>query len=182
MRRGEFDRVMQTLEEHPDLITSKHSQKGTLLFRALGRRGNVLAKYLLERGADPNATSYWGGFTPLASCVEMAGSLDLPQPEGVVVSCDYLGAVELLLAHGADPNRARFPLGIHLAAGHPKQQSESLLEGGERLQRSKFDHSTKRNAVMACVRDHLGLPVDAMLPLNAPSFYRDISAEDSSKR
>jgi hypothetical protein len=179
IRRGHFDEVIQTLEAHPELITYAHSQKGTLLFPTLGRRGNVLAAYLLEHGADPNATSYWGGWTPLCCCVDTADCLELPQ-HGVGLR-DNLGAVELLLAHGADPKRARFPVGVELASGRADQPTESLLEGGERLQRSKFRHCVQRSAIMALVRDQLGLPVDAMLPLNAPSFYRDNSAGDSSK-
>lgn len=168
IRRGDLDEVVQILEDDPSLITYHHSQQGTLLFRTLGIRGNELAKYMLERGADPNAVPFWGG-NPLCGCVAAAGCRELPQHGGG--TGDYLGAVELLLAHGADPERARFPRGVTLGAGWSHRPTESIFEGGERLQRHKHNQTIERSVILARIREHMGLPVDAMLPQNTNSLY-----------
>ena len=171
IRRGDLDEVVQILEDDPSLITYHHSQQGTLLFRTLGIRGNELAKYMLERGADPNVMAFLGG-TPLCGCVAAAGCRELPQHGGR--TADYLGAVELLLAHGADPERARFSRGVTLGAGWSHRPTESILEGGERLQRHKHRQTIERSVVLARIREHMGLPIDAMLPQNANSLYLDL--------
>lgn len=54
------------------------------------------ARLLLEAGADPNASRAETGETPLHAC--------LCRPDG-----DRLEAAELLLKHGADPNRRTIP-------------------------------------------------------------------------
>ena len=68
----------------------------------MNNRNYQLAKYLLEKGADPNIATK-GGWTPLYLATDnrnIEGG-DYPVPKG---DMDHLDIIKLLLEKGADPN------------------------------------------------------------------------------
>lgn len=164
MRKGKMAEILRMLEEDPELITWEHQDNGGLLNAAAGYGHIQIVEYLLEHGANPN-TRNQHGVTPLYNCVISQGD----------AGGDYVGTVDLLLAHGADIDARFYPLSIlKILHGIEVTHKDTMLEYGEKLQRSKWNHSISRNAVMARLREHMELPVDAMLPLNATSLYQQL--------
>jgi len=75
----------------------------TPLLTATNNRHYVLGKYLMEHGADVNIANK-GNWTPLYLATDNrnieGGDYPVPKPD-----MDHLEYIELLLEHGADPNR-----------------------------------------------------------------------------
>ncbi len=164
MRKGKVAEILQMLEEDPELNTWEHQDNGGLLNAAAPSGQILVVEYLLEHGSNPNTRNTYGA-TPLYNCILSPGNID----------GDYAGIVGLLLAHGADIDARFYPLNIlknldEIEISH----KDTMLEFGEKMQRSKWLHSISRNAVMARLREHEGLPVDAMLPMNATPLYQQL--------
>lgn len=166
--KGKVAELLQMLEDDPELIRWEHQSFGGLLNVVAGYGQILIVQYLLEHGANPNSRDMFGA-TPLHECLISAGSI------GVHGTVDFAGIVDLLLTHGADINATVYPLTDRSHTGAIEvSHKDSLLEIGEKLQRSKGNHSIVRSAVMARLREHLDLPVDAMLPLNATPLYQQL--------
>ncbi len=163
------DEAIQLLENRPEMIGLQHSTKGSLLQHAVVTGRTQLVRFLLERGANPNERVMWG-FNAVLNCICSVGynRLEIDGP-GRICSDEIL---ELLLLWGADPNATSnlFHLTLQTEQGEIKP-TDTMLEVGEKFQRCRFHHSIDRNAVVARLREGLGLPLDAMLPLNANSLY-----------
>ncbi len=164
MSKGKVTETLRMLEENPELITWEHQDGGGLLNTAANYGHITIVEYLLDHGANANTRNSWGA-TPLYFSVIGSDYVDR----------DYVGVMDLLLAHGADIDARFYPLTVftHLH-GIEITHTDSMLDFGEKLQRSKWNHSIVRNAVMARLREHLDLPVDAMLPLNATPLYQQL--------
>lgn len=71
VRAGDVAGVARMLEHEPALVGAHDAAcfGGTALIHAVNRGDRAMADLLLDRGADPNATSQWwaGGFGPLDS-------------------------------------------------------------------------------------------------------------------
>jgi ankyrin repeat protein len=82
---------------------SEASRNGTTpLHLAVRNNHHAFARFLLERGADPNADA---GYTPLHWVAgNMRADDEERGSEGVPADSPKIGLVKALLAHGADPN------------------------------------------------------------------------------
>lgn len=168
MEKGKVAEFLLMLEDDPELIGWEHQSAGGFLNVAAGYGQILIVQYLLEHGANPNSRDMFGA-TPLHNCLIRAGNIGLQR------TVDYVGIADLLLTHGADINATVYPLTDRSHTGAIEvSHKDSLLEIGERLQRSKGNDSIVRNGVMARLREHLELPVDALLPLNATSRYQQL--------
>jgi hypothetical protein len=79
--------VRQAIDKNPSLLRATEWERATLLHEAVGHNCKELTRYLLERGANPNAVES-DGVTPLHLAAERGN----------------MQTVELLLAHGARIN------------------------------------------------------------------------------
>lgn len=160
--RGREDDFIQALETEPRLVDYRHRQLGSLLIWASWAGRLTCANYLIEHGADANIITSMGA-TTLSACIDGADS--------VPPTVDPWGVIDLLLRNGADPN----VIAIRRFTWNTETEviiaTDTYLEFGVKLQRSKSAHHINRNAVLSCLREHLGLPCDAMLPINANSLY-----------
>ena len=84
----------------------------------------------------------------------------------------------VLLNHGASPKLMGYqfssianPDGTFKTERTLILSADTLIKLGIKYQRSPNDHSIARSWLIAHLRDHMDLPVDAMLPLNANSLY-----------
>ena len=98
--------VDEFLIENPGLISAKGAHGIPLLYFPVIRGNAELADYLLQRGADPNASSP-GGITPLHGAVMF----------------NQLKMAGWLLEHGADPN-TKYENKTPLAIALEKDQTE----------------------------------------------------------
>ena len=89
------------------------SRNGTTpLHLAIRNNHHALARFVLERGADPNADA---GYVPLHWVVgNMRADVNQSGSDGVFAPTPKLSLVEALLAHGADPNAraSQYPGGV----------------------------------------------------------------------
>ena len=89
------------------------SRNGTTpLHLAIRNNHHAFARFLLERGADPNADA---GYVPLHWVVgNMRADVSQSGSDGVFATTPKLSLVEVLLAHGADPNAraSQYPGGV----------------------------------------------------------------------
>jgi ankyrin repeat protein len=88
-----------------DINQAAETDKTTPLVIAIINGHFDLAKYLLERGADPNAAST-AGLTPLYATVDVqwAPHAWYPQPNVTQEKTSYLDLMQALLSRGANPN------------------------------------------------------------------------------
>jgi hypothetical protein len=162
LRRKRDDEFIAALEKDPLFINYQHGQLGTLLISTCWFERLKSAQYLIEHGADLNIISA-SGETPLSACIQTAGTSKSPS--------DHVALMELLLKSGADAAVVGIRRGKWKTDRDVMLASDTYLEYGVKLQRSKWYHRIPRNAVLARLRDHLDLPCDAMLPINANSLY-----------
>ncbi len=169
--RGREDDAIATLESHPEWVHYCNATTGSLLTAAAGCGRIRMVEYLLDHGADPNVRTPLCP-TPLDACLCSAINADEARRQGVVYPVERYDAVfELLLARGANPN-VRMPLYMKMFTEYDViTAADDLFEIGMKLQRSPTAHASQRNAMLAALRHHRGLPVDAMLPINADSRY-----------
>jgi len=78
------------LDKYPDFVDLRHRDNATALMWAAGNGYNDVVRLLLERGADPNATSDMAGYTALM-CAATRGKKE---------------TMEILLEHGANAGLA----------------------------------------------------------------------------
>lgn len=161
------DAAIAYFDQHPDLIDYCNPQSGTPLGLATGHGLTRLAAFLLDHGANPSQLNYWGQ-SPLELCLFGA------QTTGRDGEADNLRPVdkafELLLDHGSDPFARKSPH-VQVRTEHGVTAETDLLDFGIALQQSPADQCIQRNVMLAALRARRGLPVDAMLPVNADSLY-----------
>ncbi|CAG9830783.1 unnamed protein product [Diabrotica balteata] len=85
--------IIKLLVEAGAMVNSRDDQGLTPLMLACSRKNVAIAKYLLSRGADVNASSHIDGRTALHVCVQ-----DVREAKSVYQ------LVDLLVSHGADMN------------------------------------------------------------------------------
>ncbi|MHB1000775.1 MAG: ankyrin repeat domain-containing protein [Armatimonadota bacterium] len=103
VRIGDLARVTQMLDTDPGLIAVIDSgyRDSTLLHHAAETGQVAVAKYLLEKGADINATDRWG-WTPLGLAIEFSDSPEM---------------ISLLELHNAvEPSNPGYPINNEDAA------------------------------------------------------------------
>lgn len=171
---GEFERLVEVLrlklddefilavEKDPLMVSYQHGQLGSLLIHACSLGRLKSAQYLIDHGADSNVATR-GGETPLSACIFSTGNSKFP--------VDHVNLIDLILKSGADATTVGTRKGKWSTSHDMMIASDTYLEYGIKLQRSKPYHFIPRNAVLARLRDHLDLPCDAMLPINANSLY-----------
>jgi hypothetical protein len=164
------DEAIQLLEEHPELHTYRHSRCGLLLYDCAGNGRQELVRYLLQRRADPNIAELHGS-NSLFSCIEGAESY---QQAIDGIPRDYAEVMDLLLKAGGRADAKTNLVGTVIKTSHEEiTGSDTLLEAGVKFQSCRYQNRA-RSAVLARLREALDLPVDALLPLNADSLYRDL--------
>jgi len=174
------EEAIEILRNQPKLIRYHHSWKGTLLFNAIRRGRSPLVQYLLDQGVDPNARTRHG-FHPLQYCFEALRFKQLAVDGTGRVCVDEV--FDLLLKAGADPRSTSDLFHFHISTENDViKPTDTILEVGEKYQRCHHNHCMERNAVLARLRDALGLPVDAMLPINANSLYLQDSSETNPEK
>ena len=90
--------VLRLLIRHGADVNETDKNGVTPLHRAVRFRSPVAVKFLLERGADPNAVDRRTRSTPLHRAVTSTGA-----PATAGKAREVRQIIELLLAHGADP-------------------------------------------------------------------------------
>ena len=88
MERDDVDGVRALITEHPEMLNASDAFGETPLIEAAEKRADRCLALLLELGCDPNGVGQLS--TPLTMCL-------------AALNYDF-GVLELLLAHGADPN------------------------------------------------------------------------------
>lgn len=174
---GSESQAIKVLKEHPDLAKYRHPRAGTLLNAAAARGRAKVAEHLIRRGADPNESV--DGRTPLHICILFC-TTGLETPDQGFRPIDYSEIFDLLLRKGADPKKCEIVGGEPFATSNPGEivlipSEEPLLSLGVKLQilQGYTPNTQARNVLLARLRDYMGLPVDALLPLNAESLYAD---------
>lgn len=162
LRRKQDDEFIQALEKDPLFVAYQHGQLGSLLILTCSFGRMKCAQYLIDHGADPNVVSANGG-TALSACIFAVGFSMTP--------VDHVNLIDLILKSGADATIVGVRKGSWNTEHDVMLASDTYLEFGVKLQRSKPYHFIPRNAVLARLREHLDLPCDAMLPINANSRY-----------
>ncbi|GGD97777.1 ankyrin repeat domain-containing protein [Paenibacillus nasutitermitis] len=139
---GEFKKLKKILGADPSLITGKDDYEFSVLHGAVMTENTKMTRYLLDQGADVNATND-EGISPLhialypaiVKCL-LEGGADInkkssdgstPLHTQAADGEERLDVVELLLAKGADPsitnNDGQTPLDIAKA-----RQEEEMIE------------------------------------------------------
>jgi hypothetical protein len=162
LRRKKDDEFIEAVEKDPLMVKYQHGQLGSLLIPACSFGRLKCAQYLIDQGADPNVVSGNGG-TALSACIRSVGNSRSP--------VDHVNLIDLILKSGADATVIGVRRGKWQTEHDVMLASDTYLEFGVKLQRSKAYHFIPRNAVLARLREHLDLPCDAMLPINANSLY-----------
>jgi len=154
---GMLDRVIDALESDPDLSRAFSMEGSTALHRSCYWGQTAVARFLLERGADPNAVTR-DSFLQIAPLGCAVATPDVPNPsdrEDVV-----LELVTLLIANGADVNaRRRDGLTVlHSAAyrGHLRVIETLLAHGADRAIRGYYGagpHAGQTAADVASAQD-----------------------------
>jgi ankyrin repeat protein len=121
---GQKDAATLLLEKGADIDASTDSASGTPLYMAASQRHKEVVKLLVDKGADVSASSTdllyyaaWRGYKELAeACIKKGANVNAksPGPWGGDAVALYVfyddgpdswgDVLELLLAHGADPN------------------------------------------------------------------------------
>lgn len=143
--RGRFDLLQAHLDREPGLLERRFTIEeifpaevgcrpvahecmgtpvdgGTLLHLAVYWDELDMARWLLERGADPNAGTAiepdgFGGHTPLFNAVVSQAGFWMNYQQRSTQRPEDATLAELLLAHGADPE-ARASIRMRLGSGH----------------------------------------------------------------
>ncbi len=175
--KAEDDEVLSLLEAHPEWIRYCNANLGPLVAVAALSGRVPMVKYLLDHGANPNALNYWNQ-SPLELCLGNGQFAEQFRKAGLDVEQRRADITfELLLAHGANPNTPKSTFS-HVMTEGGLTSGNDLLDFGVQLQQSRNWHGVQRNAMLASLRAYRGLPVDAMLPLNADALYlrRDVTS------
>ena len=121
-------KVEQLMQAHPNLVDAKDDKGDTALIIAAGRGDEDYTAYLLNKGADPNASGK-GGDTPLIAAARIGydqgvewllgsgAKVDTANRMGetaliVAVQQRRTPVVKLLLSAGADPDRTDNAAGL----------------------------------------------------------------------
>ena len=172
--KGYEEELIEALERKPEMVNYQpQGRRGTLLFTAAALGRLRVAQYLLQHGANPNHCGEYLD-VPLLICLQNVGVIktELSESQGMIAVFD------LLLNHGASPKLMGYqfssianPDGTFKTERTLILSADTLIKLGIKYQRSPNDHSIARSWLIAHLRDHMDLPVDAMLPLNANSLY-----------
>ena len=104
-RDGRMEAVKALVEGHADVNTITGSEKSTPMVLALINGHYDVAKYLLDRGADPNIANV-DGLAPLFALVDMRYAVVgwVPNPKTDREQTDSLDLMKALIAKGANVN------------------------------------------------------------------------------
>ena len=148
-----LDAVQQMLEKDPELVRARDFDQRTPLHRAASRNALRCVKFLLDRGADPNAASVVGDRPlHLASLVE---------------------TVELLIAGGADPH-AEDISGVSPFDWAVREQNQGVFLALAQTWASLY--SPKYQLLLACQKARLAASTDYQ------GDYHHITVERLGKR